>query len=212
MTLTGRLARAGVACALGLLVLTGAGGTGASWVDRVEREPGTVTAGGVSVTPGAQRVELHSRQPAGSRTYAASTTCTPATGYTECRVITTTVTQEALIPGDRVVVVDRASVTARGTNLTGTLDVRVRPLTSSALSAFSGTATATTTITPPTGSPVTGETGSFPVSRSTGAGLGDYSVRTVITTPPSGPTGEWGTALTGQRLYDGAYTYTFTQS
>lgn len=34
----------------------------------------------------------------------------------------------------------------------------------------------------------------------------------MITTPPSGPTGEWGTALTGQRLYDGAYTYTFTQS
>lgn len=212
MTLSGRLARAGVAGALGLLVLTGAGGTGAIWVERVEREPGTVTAGGVTVTPGAQRVELHSRQPVGSRTYAASTSCTAATGYTECRVITDTVTQEALIPGDRVVVVDRASVAARGANLTGTLDVRVRPLTSSALSAFSGTATATTTITPPTGSAVTGETGSFPVSRSTGAGLGDYTVRTVITTPPSGPTGEWGTALTGQRLYDGAYTYTFTQS
>lgn len=212
MSPVGRLVRAGIAAALGLVVLSGAGGTGASWVERVDRAPGTITSGGVSVTPGTQRVELHSRQPAGSRTYASATTCTPDPGYLECRVVTSSVAQEALIPGDRVIVVDRASVAARGTNLRGNLEVRVRPLTSSALSPFSGSATATTTLTPPTGAAVTGETGNFAVSTKTGLGIGGYTVRTAITTPPSGAAGDWGTALTGQRLYDGAYTYTFTQT
>lgn len=197
---------------LALVVLSGAGGSGASWIERVDRAPGTISSGGVSVTPGTQRVELYSRQPVGSRTYASSTTCTPESGYLECRVVTSSVAQEALIPGDRVVVVDRASVAAQGTNLRGTLEVRVRPLTSSALSAFSGSASATTTITPPTGTAVTGETSSFALSTKTRQGIGEYTVRTVITTPPSGTTGDWGTALTGQRLYDGAYTYTFTQT
>lgn len=212
MTTTGRLTRAVAAVALALVVLTGTGSTGATWVERVQREPGTVTAGGVSVTPGVQRVELHSRQPSGSRTYASATTCPPDSGYVECRVVTSTVAQEALIPGDRVIVVDRVQVAAEGTNLTGTLAVRVRPLTSAALSAFSGSATTTTTITPPTGTAVTGDSATFAVSTRTGQGIGGYTVRSVVTTPVSGPGGDWGTALTGQRLYDGSNTYTFTQT
>lgn len=212
MTLTGRLARAGTAAALGLVVLSGAGGTGASWVERVERDPGTIRSGSVTVTTASSRVELHSRQPVGSRTYASSSSCRPDQGYTECRDITSTIAQEALIPGDRVVVTERATVAAVGTNLTGTLEVDVGSLTSGALSAYSGSARTTTTITPPSGGSVTGTPASFPVSVASGQGVGEYTVRSVISTPPSNGGVDWGTALTGQRLYDGAVSYTFTQT
>lgn len=208
----GRLVRAGLAAALGLVVLSGAGGTGATWVERAERDPGTISAGGVSISAGSPRVELHSRQPTGSRTYASTSTCTPDSGYVECRVITATVGREALISGDRVVVTERASVAAEGTNLTGTLEVTVGPLTSAALSAYSGSATATTTITPPSGDPVAGGAQTFPVAAADGQGIGTYTVRSVITTPPSSSGGSWGTSLTGQQLYGGTVEYTFTQT
>ena len=212
MSPAGRLVRAGVAVAVGLVVLSGAGGTSASWVERVEREPGTIRSGGVTVTTGSSRVELHSRQPAGSRTYASSSGCTPDDGYTECRVITGTLSGEALIPGDRVVVTERATVTAEGDNLTGTLDVRVRDLTSGALSDFSGSATTATSIRPPSGSAVSGGTASFPVSTASDRGIGTYTVRSVVTTPPHNSGSSWGARLTGQELYDGAFSYTFTQT
>lgn len=212
MSPVGRLVRAGLAVALGLVVLTGAGGTSASWVERVEREPGTIRSGGVTVTTGTSQVELHSRQPSGSRTYAASSTCTPDDGYTECRVITSTISREALIPGDRVVVTEQATVAAEGDNLTGTLEVDVSSLTSGGLSAFSGSAATRTTTTPPSGSAETGETVSFPVSVASGQGVGTYTVRSVITTPPSNSGSPWGTSLTGQQLYDGTFDYTFTQT
>lgn len=212
MSPAGRLARAGLAVALALVVLTGAGGTSASWVERAEREPGTMSAGGVTVSTTDSRVELHSRQPSGSRTYASSSTCSADSGFTECRVVTGTIEDEALIPGDRVVVTERASVSAEGDNLTGTLEVRVGPLTSDELSDLSGSATTTTTTTPPSGSPATGETASFPVSVASGRGIGTFTVRSVITTPPSNSGSSWGTGLTGQQLYDGTVQYTFTQS
>lgn len=212
MSPVGRLVRAGLAAALGLVVLTGTGGTSASWVERAEREPGTIRSGGVTVTTGSSRVELHSRQPAGSRTYGSSAACTPDGGYTECRVITGTLSDEALIPGDRVVVTERATVAADGDNLTGTFEVDVSSLTSGGLSAFSGSATTTTTTTPPSGSAETGETVSFPVSVASGQGVGSYTVRSVITTPPSNSGSSWGTSLTGQQLYDGTFSYTFTQT
>lgn len=212
MSPVGRLVRAGIAAALGLVVLSGAGGTSASWVKHVEREPGMVRSGGVSVTTGSSRVELHSRQPIGARTYGSSTTCAPDSGYTECRVITGSLGQEALISGDRVVLTEHATVSAEGDNLTGTLAVRVRPLTSGALSAFSGSASTMTTLTPPTGSPVSGEAGSFPVDVGSGQGVGTYTIRSVITTPLSNSGANWGTSLTGQKLYDGTFTYTFTQT
>lgn len=212
MTPAGRLVRAGLAAALGLVVLSGAGGTSASWVERADREPGTVRSGGVTVSTGSSRVELHSRQPSGSRAYGSTTTCTPDSGYTECRVITGSLGQEALVPGDRVIVTERATVSAEGDNLTGTLDVHVRSLTSGAISAYSGSASTTTTITPPTGGPVTGETGSFTVDAGSGQGIGIYTVRAVITTPPTSAGSAWGTSLTGQRLYGGDFSYTFTQT
>lgn len=211
MTLTGRLVRAVLALALGLVVLTSAGGTGATWAERVEREPGTIRSGGVTLTTGNPTVLLHSRQPIGARTYGSSTTCAPDSGYTECRVITGSLGQEALIPGDRIVLTERATVSAEGGNLIGTLDVRVRPLTSGALSAFSGSASTATTLTPPTGSAVSGETGSFPVDVGSGKGVGTYTIRSVMTTPLSNSGADWGTSLTGQKLYDGTFSYTFTQ-
>lgn len=212
MTLAGRLVRAGLAAALGLVVLSGAGGTSASWVDTAEREPGTIRSGGVTVTTGSSQVELHSRQPSGSRTYGSTTSCTPDGGFTECRVITDTVTQEALIPGDRVVVTERASVAADGDNLTGTFEVDVSPLTSGGLSAFSGSATTTTTVTPPSGSAKTGRSTSFPVDAGSGRGVGTYTARSVITSPATNSGASWGTSLTGQQLYEGTFDYTFTQT
>ena len=209
---TGRLVLAGLAAGLGLVVLTGAGGTSASWVELVERQPGTISSGGVTVTTGSPEVELHSRQPTGSRTYASSTTCEADAEYTECRVITDTISREALIPGDRVAITGTATLSADGDNLTGTLEVEASGLTSDALSDFSGSATTSTTTTPPSGSPARGERVSFPVSVASGEGVGTYGVRAVITTSPSDSGSSWGTALTGQQLYDGTFEYTFTQT
>lgn len=208
----GRLVRASLAAALGLVVLSGTSGTTASWVERVQRHPGTISSGEVVLRNTTHRVELHSRQPAQSRTYASATTCAPDPDYTECRVITETIGSEALISGDRVVVVDEAELSATGTNLTGTLEVRASALTSQALSAFSGSATTTTTIVPPSGTAVTGSTASFPVAVASGQGIGTYTVRSVITTPPSKGGASWGTSLTGQRLYEGTVDYTFRQA
>lgn len=212
MTVTGRLVRTVLALALALVVLTSAGGTGATWAERVEREPGTIRSGGVTLTTGTRTVQLHSRQPVGSRTYASSTSCAADSGFTECRDISGTLSSEALVPGDRVVVVERATLTATGTNLRGDLSVSAGPLTSSAISAFSGSATTSTTITPPTGAPVTSTTHSFPVRRSTGEGIGTFSARTVITTPAANGATGWNTQLWGQRLFAGNHTYAFTQS
>src|SRR5699024_5732450 len=143
------------------------------------------------------RVELHSRQPTGSRTYATSSGCTPDSGFTECRVVTGTIDREALIPGDQVVVVERATLSADGDKLTRPLEVEASGLTSEALSDFSGSATTRTTITPPSGSPTTGEAVSFPVSVASGEGVGRYTVRSVITTAPNNSGDPWGTSLTG---------------
>ncbi len=207
----GRLGRAVLAVGLALVILTGTGGTGAFWSDGAALELGSINAGNVSVTldNAASRVELHSRQPVGSRTYVEpSTPCTLEAGDTECRVITN-FASEALIPGDRIVITEKATLAAQGDNLKGNFEVSAGTLTSAAVSAFSGSAT-TTSITPPGGNP--GSTTSFPVVASTNKGIGTYTVRSTITTPPKNGTADWGTALWNQRLYDGAHTFTFTQT
>ncbi|WP_435199155.1 SipW-dependent-type signal peptide-containing protein [Janibacter sp. GS2] len=211
VTTTGRLGRAALATGLALVVLTGAGGTSAVWSDTAEREPGSLRAGAAAVTKGDSRVEVHSQQPVGSRTFDSSATCTPAgASYKECRVITSTVAREALIPGDRVVITEKVTLTAKGSNLQGTFVIDAGALTSSAVSAFSGSATTTTRITPPGGS--AGTSASFPVSARTQSGTGTYTIQSAITTPPANGSADWGTSLWSQRLYDGAYTFTFTQT
>ena len=212
MSSAGRLSRAGLAAALGFVVLSGAGGTGAAWVDRVEREPGSLRSGGVTVTPGPTEVRLHSRQPAGSRTYASSAPCAADPGFVECRVITQTRAAEALVPGDRVVLVQRPSVQAVGNNLTGRFTVHAGPFTSSRLSELSGRASVTTTTTPPAGAAITAPEATFPVSIADGVGIGQYEVRTVVTTQPSDGATRWDARLTGERLYEGAFEYSLTQT
>lgn len=204
--------RALLALGLGLVVLTGAGGTGASWAEHDARKPGTITSGGLSLTTGALRTELHSQQPFGSRTYASSTTCAPDPGYVECRVISATLTSEALVPGDRVVIAQPVTLAASGTTLRGTLAVSSTALTSAARSAFSGSATTTTTITAPGGAVTTGSSASIPVSVSTGTGVGTSTVRISISTPVTASTGGWGSALQDQSLLGGTFTYTFAQT
>lgn len=208
----GLLSRAVMAMGLALLILTATGGTGAFWLVSAELELGNIKAGNVSVTVdnAAARVELHSQQPVGSRTYASSTSCTLETGDKECRVITTTIADESLIPGDRLIITEKATLAAGGDNLKGTFVVSAGTLTSAAVSAFSGSATTTTTITPPVGNP--GSTTSFPVVASTNEGIGTYSVRSTITTSPKNGAADWGKALWNQRLYEGAHTFTFTQT
>lgn len=205
-----RLVRALLAAGLALVVLSGTGGTGASWSQSVQLEPGSLQAGNLAVTTDEARVELHSRQPSSSRTYVSTEACTPDTSFTECRVITNTIDDEALIPGDRVVITQKATLAAKGTNLEGTFAIDTGSLTSSATSAFSGSATTTTQVTPPGGN--AGTATSFPVVAGADQGVGEYTVRSRITTSPTNAGTSWGTQLQGQRLYDGAYTFTFTQT
>lgn len=198
---------AGAAVALAVVTLSSGAGSQAAWHAQARLDPGVIRSGNVSVTATGTTVQLHSRQPAGSRTFASSRTCAPDAGFVECREIGDTSAEEAVVPGDRVVVTDRANVRASGSNLAGTLEVRVG-LTSAEVSAFSGAAEAATSVTGPGGARKVGPVTVFPVRVSSGEGVGVYTARTVITTPSAGV----GAQYQGQPLFEGAARFTFTQS
>lgn len=197
-----------------MLLLTVAGPTWASWWDRVEAPTGGFSSGSVNLAPTTPlAVQLLSRQPVASRTYASGTTCTVPSGYVECRVVTTTLPQERLIPGDTVRLQQQVTLAAQGSNLTGVVRVDAREVTLPAASALSAAASVSTRVTPPggTATPITGGVGEFPVVVGQGSGVGTYAVVADVVIPASGASGRWGTALRDQPLVLGTLQYGFEQ-
>lgn len=210
-----RLWAALLAAVLGLVVLSGAGGTWARWTHtEALAVDGQITSGSVSLERlASSEVRLMSQQPAGWRTYASTATCTPDSGYVECRVVTATLANEELIPGDRLVVIDRLRLSATGTNLAGTFTVDTSSL--KAPTELGNGATVAVDVQG-AGSPSTPTPGTwvYPVSVATGTGLGDYTVTARVSTQPSAPGGAlWGTRLWDQTLLsEGGIRYQFVQS
>lgn len=211
-----RLLAAVSAALLGVVVLSGAQGTWARWTDAESLAVDTtITAGAVSLErQGATTVQLMSRQPAGWRTYASSATCTPASGYVECRDITATLASERLIPGDQLVINDTVQLEASGTNLRGELTIDASALAAATDLGRSATVAVTATAPGAASSPGT-NTWTYPVDVSaTPTGLGTYAVRATVTTPTSQPGGQaWGTAGWSQALLsENAIRYSFVQA
>lgn len=90
------MARALLATALGLLLLSSGLGTWSSWSEQHSLPAAGLTAGSLTLTSGAWTIQLHSQQEAGTRTFASSTTCTVPSGFVECRDVTATFAGERL--------------------------------------------------------------------------------------------------------------------
>lgn len=200
-----RLCAALVAAALGVVVLSNSAGTWARWVETTSLSAGQISAGSVTLAhTDTTEVRLLSQQRAGWRTYTSDTHCAPEP-YRECRVVTSTLAQEQLIPGDRLVITEKVSLNATGTNLAGTFTVDTRGLLADSEFARSATVDIQVAGTSADGPSEPGRW-KYPVNVSTGTGLGTYTVTATISTPPSD---RW----MGQSLInDGGITYTFVQS
>lgn len=210
-----RLLLAGTAVALAVvLVLPTGRGTMARWFDEQSAATGSITAGSVHLTAGTPQLQLHSRQPAGARTFASTQTCTPVTGATECRTVTATLPQERLIPGDRIQIRLTPTLTGAGENLSGTLTVDAADVVLTGTSALSAAATVQLTVTPPD-SPALVSTGPAPVLQvpvGTADGVRSYPVLVDVVLPAAQSSGaRWGQGLRAQTLNLDTLSVSFTQ-
>lgn len=204
-----------VATAVGMVLLSSGAGTYARWSDSETVTGGSVTAGSVDLTlDAAPTLQLLSRQPSGSRIFVSSQTCTVPAGFVQCRVVSSTLGQEALIVGDVVRIRQSATLVASGNNLRGEVTVDARQVVIAGSSAFSGAAIVTASATTPAGttSMLTGGQGSFPVDVATGVGVGTYSVAADISVPAANGGSRWGTSLRGQTLDLGSLSLSFVQT
>lgn len=209
---TRRVVLAALIAVAGLALLGGAGGTQARWWD--EQPVGgqaQLQAGAVDLQPSSTGIELHSRQPAGSRTYTSGTTCTVPSGWVECRVVTGTLAAERLVSGDRVRVRAAFELTASGDNLAGEVRVDATGVLEPPASAFQSAAVVSMSGQGPGGCSTAGAVLTCPVDLADGPGPGTYSAQVDITTPPANGTTSWGSAHVDQPLTLGGLRATFRQ-
>lgn len=213
---------AALATLLGVLLLGSGLGTWSEWREQDSRQLGTVTAGSVDLTNSTMTVQLQSRQPADSRTYASSATCpdfTPGVAtdsFKACRVVTTTLPQERLIPGDRLVVVQNVTLAGAGANLQGTLTIDATGLLNQAdgASPLALAATVSGVVSAPHASGV-GLEHAFTVGPGTTkeVGFGSYAMAFTIDIPMVDNIGDpWGQRLWDQTLELGEITILFVQT
>lgn len=199
-------AAAGLAlvAAVGLLSLLSGATTLSGWYAAQPVGSGALGAGSVTLQPvgDGPALQLLSRQPAGSRQFVSGTTCPAPGGFTECRDVSATFGQEALVPGDTVVVTRRVRLEAAGTNLEGTLTVDARSLVPASASPLNNAAQVSTEVTGPAGTttPLTGGQGAFPVDVAAGRGTGTWTIRSTIAIPADDHGTPWGDRLRGQVL------------
>lgn len=204
------------ACLVGAVVLlTGGPGTEARFWRHAVVNAGTIETGSVSLS-GSLSIELLSRQPSGSRTWSSPTTCSAGAPYVECRVVTSSLDQERLVPGDLLRITRTLTLAGSGDNLAGTLTVDASGVLNRSSSALAQAATVTGSVTGPAGvtTPLTGLTASLPVSRrAMPTGFGAYSVVVMVDTPAATTdgSGRWDTRLRGDTLDLGTVTATFQQ-
>lgn len=209
-----RLLAAGAAVGLAVVLLTSGAGTLAGWHDERSAATGSITAGSVELTSSDAVLHLQSRQPVGARTFASSQTCALASGATECRVVTTGLANERLIPGDRVQIRLDVTLTGEGDNLAGDLTVDAGTVVVPGASDLSAAATTQITLTPPQGSSTTvdGAELVLPVDVGSGHGAGTYAVLVEVGLPTARPGGaRWDTGLRAQLLDLDTLAVSFTQ-
>lgn len=201
---------------LGLLLLTSGLGTWGQWSDRSQQSVDPITAGSVSLS-GTLEVQLLSRQLPGRRTYASPTACSFTTPYVECRIVTATLANERLIPGDTLRIVRGVTLAGQGDNLKGNLRLDAASLLDQGAGAsdFAKSAAVSMAVTKPDASAATvsGLISTIPVARGQAATFGTYTAVATVATPPTKTgSGAWNTELQGQTLDLGALTARFTQT
>lgn len=218
-----RLIGAAVAAVISLLLFTNGLGTWSFWQDQVIISGTQITSGSLTMIDKFE-VQLLSRQVPGKRTYASTSTetCAPPPLGGECRVVTSSLADERLIPGDTLRIIRSVKVGGQGANLKGDLTFNAASLLDQTAGAsnFARSATVTLAVTKPNASVVTvaGPAPAplaIPVGRDQVNPFGTYTAVVTITTPANGPEmpgNRWNTALQGQILNLGALTATFTQT
>ncbi|WP_156887194.1 hypothetical protein [Nocardioides sp. CF8] len=210
----GRMAGATLATLLGVLLLTSGLGTWSGLREQGQRAVGNIQAGSVSLS-GTLQVQLHSRQPVGSRSFSSSTTCAPTAPFVECRVVTSSLAAERLIPGDAVRVLRDVTLAGNGDNLRGALVVDASALLDRAPTAslLARSSAVTLGVTRPGGAaaPVSGLVSTTQVSRAAGD-FGTYQAVVTIQTPLDDAGAPWNEALWTQVLDLGSIRATFDQT
>ena len=175
-----RVTAAAVAAGLGvLLLLSPAGVTTALWYEQAILPDTQISTGALRLTAGSTApVQLHSRFTAEQRTFTGGTTCSAPEGFAACREFTADqLAQQPLLPGDQVVLSEKFTAVAEGTNLIATLSLNHQEL-STAL---------------PQGSRVEtevlrhGQTVKTPATITGKDSPQDWEVRSTITTPAQWP-------------------------
>lgn len=196
-----------------MVVLASGQVTWAGWRHTATSQPGVVQAGTVGLS-GTTVVELHSRQPAGTRTFQSTQSCTAPAPYVECRVVSATLASERLIPGDTVRVVRTLTLGGEGDNLRGQLEIDARDVLQTETSQLSGLAQVSGTVQEPSGSVRTGLLHQIPVDLSAppaGSGLGTYTAVFDIVTPVGDGAARWDAQLWDQALDLDEVRASFTQ-
>lgn len=208
----GRLVTAAVAGLLGVLLLSSGQGTWSAWREGATRQPGGPGSGSVSLD-GSLKVELHSRQPSGSRTFASTENCPTAAPYVECRVVSGTLAAEHLVPGDTVRVVRTIVLAGEGDNLHGELAIDASRIVVGTTSQLSGAAQVSGTLRGPGGIVLTGLTHQVAVERgaTSEGGFGTWTAIVDVTIPPADGAARWDGRLWTQPLDLGEVRASFTQ-
>lgn len=203
-------------------MLTGGLDTLALWGTTNAIGTGNLTAGALNISGGTTNIQLHSQITVGQRTFAAGTTCATSAPYTECRVVTTTLATERLVPGDKLTITRQVSVSAAGDNLQGDLVVDLSQVLSNTGAACPGdqsnsyacAATITASVTKPDNSsiPITSGTGWSQTLPINSASDGTYQVTWTMQVPPDNSGADWQDKLTNKPITFGAFDLTLTQT
>lgn len=197
-----RSVQAVVSLLVGAALILPSAGTRAAWTLGTGLGTGALTAGQATFATAAPRsVTLQSRQPAGTRAFASASSCTPDAGFVECRVVTGTLANERLMPGDRLVATDEVTFALTGDRLTGTLSL-TPPVVTGGVDVGEAVTIARTVRAPQWGTYTLADDGltlSTPVQP--GVGNGTYALQAVVDLASVDRCClAWGTRLQGQAL------------
>ncbi|GAA1362322.1 hypothetical protein [Brevibacterium luteolum] len=114
-----RVAAAGVAAGLGLVLLSSTGVTLAKWYEETTLPDTQISSGSLTLEAGSTApVQLHSRFPEDQRTFTGGTACTTPSGFAACRELTAAELEgQLLLPGDQLLIEESFHAAGEGTNL-----------------------------------------------------------------------------------------------
>lgn len=204
-----------VACVVALGLLSSGTGTWARWADETRVSLPPVGSGTARLVQSEEPVlQLLSRQPTGSRSYVSSRTCPTSGDVVECRVVSSTLGAERLVPGDEIRITQPVTMAVTGQNLRGLITVDAREFVFTSSSPLSASVDVSTQVRDPAGTltSLPDHVGEWPVSVADGTGVGSYVVEIDVVIPPADGDTAWGTALRSEVLDLQSLSVAFTQT